>query len=61
MSQNGIIECIVAIGYCVFVADAYCQPVAAVFLDFEGNFARLVAFLLQGRLYKAEVVVITFG
>ena len=61
MAKAGIVEGVIASFDCVFVADPNREPVAAVFLDLEGHFAVFVAFLLQGRLEQAEVVVVAFG
>lgn len=60
MAEGGVVECVVAVGYCIFIADAHSQPVAAVLLDLECHFARFVAFVLEGGFQQAEVVVVAF-
>lgn len=48
MSKGRVVKGVVVAGYCVFVAHSHSKPIAGVFLDLEGHFARFVAFLLQG-------------
>ena len=51
MPQSRVVELVVIWLNDVFVANSHAQPVWSVFLNFVSNWARPIAFLLEGRLH----------
>ena len=61
MPERRVVKSKVAIGHCIFVANAHCEPVTTVLLDLKSHLAWLVAFLMKGRLEKSKMIVIAFS
>lgn len=61
MPERRVVESIVTIRNCIFIANTHCEPVTTVLLDLKSHLAWFVAFLMKGRLEKSKMIVIAFS
>lgn len=61
MPQRRVVESIVTIGNNVLVAHSHSQPVIAILFYLKCHFTCSVPFLLQWRLQKTKVVIVSFS